>query len=443
MRKLCLSLFSLSLCLGVFAQPAKDSQIKAGTLAIHFGMQDFITPQRIKSTSLPTTVGNQKWAKFADQAPALGISYIKGISNHFDFSVNYFLASVAYPFRDGSPQPSTSYLLHEADGSIAMKLLPDNHFFVPYLSAGVGASAYQGGRFDAFMPLGGGIQLRLAEGTFLFSNFQYRIPVTERANYHFLSTFGVGTQVGKKKEELKPLPPPPPPPAPKDTDNDGIVDNEDKCPTVPGIPKYQGCPVPDTDKDGINDEQDRCPTVAGVAKYQGCPVPDTDGDGLNDEQDKCPTVAGVAKYQGCPIPDRDNDGVNDEVDKCPDVPGSINNEGCPEIKFTPENITFKTGSAVLTATGIKELTDNVLPPLKQYEKANVEIQGHTDNTGNAASNLKLSQKRADAVKAWLVKNGIAAERMTTKGFGQTEPVGDNKTTSGRAKNRRVHIELIK
>jgi outer membrane protein OmpA-like peptidoglycan-associated protein len=98
---------------------------------------------------------------------------------------------------------------------------------------------------------------------------------------------------------------------------------------------------------------------------------------------------------------------------------------------------------VLTATGIKELTDNVLPPLKQYEKANVEIQGHTDNTGNAASNLKLSQKRADAVKAWLVKNGIAAERMTTKGFGQTEPVGDNKTASGRAKNRRVHFQLIK
>ncbi|HSR37396.1 MAG TPA: hypothetical protein VLL95_00675 [Phnomibacter sp.] len=197
MRKLCLSLFSLFLCLGVFAQPEKDSQIKAGTLTIHFGMQDFVTPQRIKSSSMPTTVGNQNWAKLSEQQPALGISYIKGISNHFDVSVNYFIASLAYPFRDGTPKPSTAYLLHEADASIVMKLLPDNHFFVPYLSAGVGASAYQGGKFDAFMPLGGGIQLKLGSETFLFSNFQYRIPVTERANYHFFSSIGVGTQIGK------------------------------------------------------------------------------------------------------------------------------------------------------------------------------------------------------------------------------------------------------
>lgn len=198
MRKLCLSLFSLSLCFGAFAQPAKDSQIKPGTLTIHFGMQDFVTPQRIKTSSMPTTMGNNKWAKMSEQQPALGISYIKGISNYFDFSVNYILASVAYPFRDGTPQPGTSYLLHEADASVVMKMLPDNHFFVPYLSAGVGASAYQGGRYDAFMPLGGGIQLKLGEGTFLFSNFQYRIPVTERANYHFFSSIGVGTTVGKK-----------------------------------------------------------------------------------------------------------------------------------------------------------------------------------------------------------------------------------------------------
>ncbi len=199
MRKLCLSLFSLSFCLGVFAQPAKDSQIKPGTLSIHFGLQDFATPQRIKNSTMGTTMGNRKWTKASDQQPALGISYTKGISNYFDYSVNYFLASVAYPFRDGTPQPGTSYLLHEADASISMKLLPDNYFFVPYLSAGVGASAYQGGKFDAFMPLGGGIQLRLSEETFLFSNFQYRIPVTERANYHFFSSIGVGTTVGKKK----------------------------------------------------------------------------------------------------------------------------------------------------------------------------------------------------------------------------------------------------
>ncbi|MFX8999750.1 thrombospondin type 3 repeat-containing protein, partial [Acinetobacter baumannii] len=61
------------------------------------------------------------------------------------------------------------------------------------------------------------------------------------------------------------------PPKPKDTDGDGITDDVDKCPTVPGVTKYGGCPVPDTDGDGINDENDKCPTVPGLAKYGGCP----------------------------------------------------------------------------------------------------------------------------------------------------------------------------
>jgi outer membrane protein OmpA-like peptidoglycan-associated protein len=118
------------------------------------------------------------------------------------------------------------------------------------------------------------------------------------------------------------------------------------------------------------------------------------------------------------------------------------NYGCPPINFTPEKITFQIGSAVLTAAGKKELNDNVLPPLQQFGDAVVEIHGHTDNTGNAASNQRLSERRAAAVKAYLVSKGIAAERLITKGFGQTAPVGDNKTAAGRSKNRRVDFKLV-
>jgi hypothetical protein len=81
-----------------------------------------------------------------------------------------------------------------------------------------------------------------------------------------------------------------------DSDGDGISDPNDKCPTVVGVSRYDGCPIPDSDNDGINDELDKCPNQAGTAKYDGCPVPDTDNDGINDENDKCPTVAGTAKY---------------------------------------------------------------------------------------------------------------------------------------------------
>ncbi|RYF85750.1 MAG: hypothetical protein EOO00_13870, partial [Chitinophagaceae bacterium] len=120
-----------------------------------------------------------------------------------------------------------------------------------------------------------------------------------------------------------------PEPVAKDKDGDGVPDKTDKCPDVPGLEKYLGCPATDTDKDGVPDETDKCPQVAGLAKYNGCPIPDTDGDGINDELDKCPEIAGVAKYNGCPVPDTDGDGINDENDKCPDVAGVAKYNGCP------------------------------------------------------------------------------------------------------------------
>lgn len=189
MRKLSLSLLALMMVCMANAQQ-KDNEKKPATIAIHFGHQDFITPQRIRTSSLQNVMGNKRWAKLKDQAPALGISYMKGLNNYFDISANYYLSSVDYPFADATPRLGTDYLLHEADVSVHMKLLTDRHFLVPYLSAGLGASAYKSSRFDAFMPFGAGLQLKLSKNSSLFSNFQYRVPITERGNYHFLTTFG-------------------------------------------------------------------------------------------------------------------------------------------------------------------------------------------------------------------------------------------------------------
>lgn len=250
----------------------------------------------------------------------------------------------------------------------------------------------------------------------------------------------LGYRFGKKP---KPVPPPPPPP-PADTDNDGIVDTADKCPTVPGVLKYNGCPVPDTDKDGVNDDEDKCVDVPGIAKYNGCPIPDTDKDGINDEEDKCVDVPGVAKYNGCPIPDRDNDGVNDDDDRCPDVAGPADNGGCPKLetaKFNANAVQFVTGSATLTAAAKKELDKGAKILNETYPQLKVEIAGHTDNTGKPASNQTLSEKRAAAVKAYLVKKGVAADRLTTVGYGQDQPIADNATAKGKAQNRRVEFKV--
>jgi len=248
----------------------------------------------------------------------------------------------------------------------------------------------------------------------------------------------LGYRFGKK---AVPIPVVAPIPVVVDTDNDGIPDANDKCPTVPGIAKYDGCPIPDTDKDGINDEQDKCPTVPGLAKYNGCPIPDTDGDGINDEEDKCPTVAGLARYQGCPIPDTDGDGINDEEDRCPDVPGVIENKGCPKIDFQASDVTFQSGKAILLAGGKKEL-DVLAELLKKNPTVRVSLEGHTDNTGTDKINDPLSANRAAAAEAYLISKGIEADRMDTAGFGSKVPVADNKTAAGKKLNRRVEVKVL-
>ena len=238
-------------------------------------------------------------------------------------------------------------------------------------------------------------------------------------------------------------------PAVLDSDGDGIPDDQDKCPNTAGVAKYNGCPVPDTDNDGINDDEDKCPTVAGVAKYNGCPVPDTDNDGINDDNDKCPTVPGVERYQGCPIPDSDNDGVNDEEDNCPHLAGTAANHGCPEIDASTQSkvdmmakgISWSSSTGYkLSATSNKSL-DQIANMLKADSSLKVTISAHTANTGDADKNKTLSQNRADAVKDYLVSKGVMESQIEAKGYGGEQPIGDNKTAAGRAKNQRVEVKL--
>jgi OmpA-OmpF porin, OOP family len=207
--------------------------------------------------------------------------------------------------------------------------------------------------------------------------------------------------------------------------------------------------MPDTDKDGINDDNDKCPTVAGLAKYQGCPVPDTDKDGINDEEDRCPNEAGVARYGGCPVPDRDKDGINDEEDKCPETPGVAAQQGCPEISaevtktvaYAAKNVYFATGSTKLLSQSNKALND-LVKVLQENPALKLKIDGHTDNVGSDELNMKLSDGRAASVKKYLVSKGVDESRLESEGFGETMPVEDNKTAAGRTKNRRVEMKVF-
>lgn len=244
-----------------------------------------------------------------------------------------------------------------------------------------------------------------------------------------------------------------------DSDGDGVLDPADACPNTPLGTRVDavGCPLPppDTDGDGVIDANDACPDTPRGTQVdgRGCPLPppDADGDGVIDAIDACPNTPAGTKVDatGCPLPppDADGDGVPDTMDACPATPPgtSVDEKGCPPVfvgaSFTLTGVTFETSKAVLRATSIPTL-DDVAAKLLANPTVRVEISGHTDNTGNAASNLRLSQARAEAVRAYFIGKGVAADRLTARGFGSSRPVATNGTVAGRAENRRVELTKI-
>lgn len=451
MKKLLFSLIASGLVVTAFAQTTPVSYKKRPSLGINFVLKDMYTSDAISRTSLSSVISNRQWTPFKSLDPGLSFQYFEGLSEYVDFQGTLTGTFVRYPFyqKSGVAQPTSSKFLLELDASANIKLLTDKYTVVPYLTFGLGASMYAGNYFAAYAPAGAGLQFNLGQETFLHTQFVHRSAISNLAVNNLAYTIGLASPLKDKKEPVKVTPPPPPAPVvEKDTDGDGIVDSKDKCPTVAGTAKYDGCPVPDTDGDGINDENDKCPTVKGLAKYDGCPIPDTDKDGINDEEDKCPTVAGVARYQGCPVPDTDKDGINDEEDKCPTVPGVRENNGCPAIKeevvkkvaTSAKNIFFVTGSDKLQAKSFKSL-DEVVAILNEDAALKLDIEGHTDITGSDKINVPLSQNRAKSVYDYLVSKGIDASRLSSEGFGSSKPVATNNTAAGRTLNRRVEMKL--
>jgi OOP family OmpA-OmpF porin len=229
---------------------------------------------------------------------------------------------------------------------------------------------------------------------------------------------------------------------------------------VPGVRSEDraknGCPS-DRDGDGILDADDACPDLPGVESEDpdkhGCPS-DRDGDGVIDAEDACPDVPGVRSQDraknGCPG-DRDGDGIVDPDDACPDVAGPANQDrskhGCPaarveqgQIKIL-DRIEFKTASHVILEESFP-IIEAVRAVLAEHsEITRVSIEGHTDDVGKAAYNKQLSQRRAESVVTWLVKNGIQRKRLEAHGFGMERPLVDNDSDENRQRNRRVEFHI--
>ena len=201
--------------------------------------------------------------------------------------------------------------------------------------------------------------------------------------------------------------------------------------------------------------------IAGVRYAVNLPARgggrDSDGDGIPDSQDRCPKDPedrdGFEDEDGCPEADNDHDGIPDDADECPDDAEERggDGDGCPD----KARVIVRKGKLVIFGKVQFALgSDNILPKSEQLvdemgralrehpEIKRVEIQGHTDSTGDDFFNLKLGQERAESVKRALHKRGVAPARLTAKGYGEQSPIAPNDTPAGRAKNRRVEFVIV-
>ena len=348
---------------------------------------------------------------------------------------------------------------------------------VPFFAVGVGGNRYSvsgatKNRDRLTVDYGAGLKFFLTENLALRADVRHVIlPLNDRYNELFY-TVGFNFSFGGAKKampEVMTTRAAEPAAAAavevvvaKDSDNDGVVDEFDKCPETPSGSRVDkdGCPL-DSDRDGVYDYMDKClGTPTGVKVDQdGCPL-DSDRDGVYDYMDKCPgTPSGVqVDKDGCPL-DSDRDGVYDYMDKCPGTPTGVkvDKDGCPPPvvqKIVPQaasameaaivekgrvtlNVQFDNAKSIVKKNYHEEIA-KLAAVMKKYPDLKITIEGHTDNVGGLKYNEKLSHLRADAVKNYLAaKFGIEAARLNAKGYGPTRPIESNATKEGRQKNRRV------
>lgn len=385
---------------------------KQPALSMAFTLTDFKTPVNIKKDGIGSLFNvNSMWSK-----GGIAISYIEGLSNHVDIVVG-----ANGTFYDemvlGNSAPSKNNLLADVFSSFNFKLNTDRNFFTPYFTTGVSIVNYKK-HVGISIPGGIGVQFNYKNDLYFLFQSSYYFTLNNPIKDYLRHSFGIAGNIKKRKQQAY-IPPP----------------------TLPAVAIVQN---PDRDGDGIIDTEDRCPDIPGPKFLQGCP--DIDGDSIPDIDDRCPAIYGLKRYFGCPIPDTDNDGVNDEIDSCMTIPGVASNAGCPVVDSFSKNIITEAARNIFFETGSDKLLNKSFNALNQvYAILNenklyaINVEGHTDSIGNNVYNQVLSERRAQAVKSYLVKKGIQPDRIAAKGYGEDKPVADNKTAQGRSMNRRVEI----
>jgi outer membrane protein OmpA-like peptidoglycan-associated protein len=426
-----------------------------------------------------------------------GISVSRYLLKYLDINALYTRGTLGYDSGVTGFKSDFSHI----SANLRFNIIGSDHVVSPYVFGGIGAILFDRQlnfhkrKIDTTFPVfGGGINFRLSpvvslnfQETFVATNNDSRDGIVSgKKDDYLMHMAGITFNFGSKKDadndgvsdHNDACPDTPAGVAvdkkgcPLDRDGDGVADYLDKCPDAAGTVLMNGCP--DKDNDGVTDADDRCPNIAGTIALKGCPDADNDGvadiddkcpnskagskvdadgcaldndkDGVLNDEDRCPDTYGPASLKGCP--DTDGDGIADIDDRCPNAKGTIENKGCPEIAqkdvvritYIGSKIFFENNSDKLKVASLV-LLDELVTILNRYDAANLFIDGHTDSNGSDAFNITLSQKRTNSVRGYLISKGISDARLTATGFGESKPIATNKTSLGRAKNRRVELKI--
>ncbi len=395
--------------------------------------------------------------KFKDFYPLGALSLSTYVSPSFNLGVQGSFGK--YGFKSTNEMyPGAEFLGNKYDASMFLEYKLNNGYIFskdaklsPFLTAGIGLAGYLGDEgkiftfpMDLIVPVGAGLKYQISNNFALQYKYLYNftnhdehdlIRMTDKNDSYGQHLLGVVISLGGKKAVAEDV----------DSDGDGVFDSKDRCPNTPAgvIVDEFGCPV-DSDGDGVADYLDKCPNTPKGVKVDanGCPL-DRDGDGVPDYLDKCPDVVGVPLHDGCP--DTDGDGIPDKEDKCPTIPGPKENYGCPieakEMIDNLESVQFEFDSSIIKPVSYPAL-DAAVNTMKNNPEYKLDIAGHTDSTGDDAYNQWLSERRAASVAKYLSDKGVDEARLKSAGFGETQPIADNETAEGRAKNRRVEFKVL-
>lgn len=306
---------------------------------------------------------------FGDNGRGIELAYNRALDKHATLVIPVKLGTAKKPSERNNGIPGGSELLANIDAQMQYSLFKYGRLINPYVALGIGSSwNVDDEHFDFNIPASVGVNIRLAKNVYANAQSQFRFSLEDRPGWHH----GIGATFFFGDE---------------DSDEDGILDKDDRCPDVPGVPNLMGCP--DKDGDGIGDAEDKCPDVPGVASAMGCP--DRDGDAITDAEDSCPDVAGIAALKGCP--DRDGDGITDGDDACPDLAGTAQYKGCPDtdgdgIADNVDKCPREAGTAANQGCPVRDRDTDGIPDADDRcpdQRGSVAMRGCPDTDGDGVA----------------------------------------------------------